>query len=151
MATYVFNIAKGRVVEYYNRVENNDPAVSILSVHVLSTTPSQATAQDVDDYAALITAGAVELSTNGWNVKALTDTELASLPAPDDTNDRYAVPIPTFNWTPTTGTSVGLVICYSPVASPTNSQRIPLTHHDFAVVPDGNQVVVNAGDFFRAS
>lgn len=151
MANFTFNIAKGRVVEFYNRVENNDPATSILSVHALSTTPSQATAQDVDDYAALITAGAVELNANGWNVKTLTDTELASLPAPDDTNDRYAVAIPTFNWTPTVGNAVALVICYSPVAAPTNAQRIPLTHHDFAVTADGNQVVVNAGDFLRAS
>jgi hypothetical protein len=151
LATYVFNIAKGRVVEFYNRVENNDPATSILSVHVLSSTPTQATAEDVDDYAALITAGAVELNTNGWNVKTLTDTELAALPAPDDTNNRYAVPVPTFNWTPTAGNAVGLVVCYSSLASPTNAQRIPLTHHDFAVTADGNQVVVNAGDFFRAA
>jgi hypothetical protein len=151
VATFVFNIAKGRVAEFYNRVENNDPSTSILSVHALSATPSQATAQDVDDYAALITAGATELNANGWNVKTLTDVELAAFPAPDDTNDRYAVPIPTFNWTPTAGNSVALVICYSSLASPTNAQRIPLTHHDFAVTADGNQVVVNAGDFFRAT
>ena len=30
MANIVFNIAKGRVVELYNRVENNDPANSAL-------------------------------------------------------------------------------------------------------------------------
>jgi hypothetical protein len=148
---YTFNIAKGRVTELYNRVENNDPATSILSVHVLSAIPAQATAQDVDDYAALITAGAVELNTNGWNVKTLTDAELAAFPAPDDVNDRYAVPVPTFNWTPTAGNSVAIVICYSSLAAPTNAQRIPITMHEFAVTADGNQVVVNAGDFFRAS
>lgn len=151
MATYVFNIAKGRVVEFYNRVENNDPSTSILSVHALSATPAQSTGEDVDDFAALITAGAVELNANGWNVKALTDTELAALPAPDDTNNRYGVQVPTFNWTPTAGNAVGLVVCYSSLASPTNSQRIPLVHLDFTVNADGNQVSVNAGDFFRAS
>src|SRR4051794_2567055 len=151
MANYVFNIAKGRTVEFYNRVENNDPSVSILSVHALSTDVTQATAIDLDDYGALITAGAVELSTNGWNVKTLTDVELAALPAPVDASDFYEVPIPTFNWTPTSGNSVALIICYAPVASPTNAQRIPLTHHDFAVTADGNQVVVNAGSFFRAT
>lgn len=151
MANYVFNIAKGRVAEFYNRVENNDPATSIISIHVLSATPAQATAQDVDDYAALITAGAVELNANGWSVKTLTDTELAAFPAPDDAADRYAVPVPAINWTPTAGNAVGLVVCYSSLATPTNAQRIPLTHHDFTHTADGSQINVNAGDFFRAS
>ena len=30
MANIVFNIAKGRVIEFYNRVESNDPASSAL-------------------------------------------------------------------------------------------------------------------------
>jgi len=151
VANYVFNIAKGRVVEFYNRVENNDPATSILSVHPLSATPAQATGQDVDDYAAFITAGAVELNTNGWSVKTLTDTDLASFPGPDDANDRYDVPVPAMTWTPTAGTAVGLAICYSSLASPTNAQRIVLTHHDFAFVPDGGGITLNAGAFFRAA
>jgi hypothetical protein len=150
MATYVFNIAKGRVVELCTRVKTNDPATSILSVHALSATPSQATAQDVDTYAALITAGAVELNANGWSVATLTDTDLAAL-APDDTNDRFDASVPAFNLgTPTTGSSVAAVVCYASVAAPTNSQRIPLTHHDFPATANGLQVKVNTGAFFRA-
>ena len=40
MANIVFNIAKGRVVEYYNRVENNDPAVSAFILVVTWTAAS---------------------------------------------------------------------------------------------------------------
>lgn len=151
MATYIFNIAKGRVVELYNRVQGNDPAASILSIHALSATPSQATGQDVDTYAALISAGAVELNTNGWSVAALTDAQLSAL-SPDDANNKFDASLPNSVslGTPSTGNSVAAVICYSPVASPTNSQRVPLTHHDFAATASGLEVRINPGVFFRA-
>lgn len=156
MANYVFNIAKGRVAEYYNRVENNDPAPSALIVVVLAATglETQAVLQDKDDLTALVAGATNEVTGSGWNRKTLTDAELASFPAPDDTNDRYAVQVPTFNWTPAIAadTSASLVICYdADTAAGTDANIIPLTHHDFAVIPDGNQVVVSVGDFFRAS
>jgi hypothetical protein len=156
MANYVFNIAKGRVAEFYNRVENNDPSTSALIVVVLAATglEAQGTLQDKDDLAAVVAGATNEVTGTGWNRKTLTDTELASFPAPDDTNDRYAVAVPTFNWTPSIGAdaSASLVICYdSDTTGGADSAIVPLTHHDFAVTPDGNQVIVSAGDFFRAS
>jgi hypothetical protein len=156
MANFVFNIAKGRVAEYYNRVENNDPAASALIVVVLAATglEAQSVLQDKDDLTAVVAGATNEVTGSGWNRKTLTDTELASFPAPDDTNDRYAVAIPTFNWTPAVAadTSASLVICYdADTAAGTDANIIPLTHHDFAVIPDGNQVVISVGDFFRAS
>jgi hypothetical protein len=42
-------------------------------------------------------------------------------------------------------------VAYTEEASPTDGGTIPLTHHDFAVTADGNDVILNAGDFFRAS
>lgn len=156
MANFVFNIAKGRVAEYYNRVENNDPAASALIVVVLAASglETQAVLQDKDDLAAVVSGATDEVTGTGWNRKTLTDVELASFPAPDDTNDRYAVQVPTFNWTPSVGavTSASLLVCYdADTAAGTDANIIPLTHHDFAVIPDGNQVVVSVGDFFRAS
>lgn len=156
MATYVFNIAKGRVAEFYNRVENNDPSTSALIVMVLATSglEAQSVLQDVDTFTALVAGATNEVTGTGWNRKTLTDTELASFPAPDDTNDRYAVAIPTFNWTPDAAADDAslLVIGYdSDTTGGTDANIIPLTAHDFVVSTDGNQVVVNAGDFFRAS
>jgi hypothetical protein len=156
VANYCFNIAKGRVAEFYNRVENNDPSTSALIVVVLASSglEAQSVLQDKDDLAAVVAGATNEVTGTGWNRKTLTDTELASFPAPDDTNDRYSVQVPTFNWTPSLGadTSASLVICYdADTTGGTDANIIPLTHHDFAVIPDGNQVVVSVGDFFRAS
>jgi hypothetical protein len=156
MANFVFNIAKGRVVEYYNRVENNDPAASALVVVVLATTglETQAVLEDADTLAAVVAGTTNEVTGTGWDRKVLTDVELAAFPAPDDTNNRYAVPIPTFNWTPAAAAddASALLVCYdADTAAGTDANIIPLTHHDFTVLTDGNQVVVNAGDFFRAT
>ena len=156
MANFVFNIAKGRVVEYYNRVEGNDPTNSALIVIVLATTglEAQSVLEDKDDFAAVVAGTTNEVTGTGWNRKTLTDADLVALPAPDDTNNRFAVAIPTFNWTPDVAAddASSIVICYdSDTTAGTDSNLIPLTHHDFTVLTDGNQVVVNAGDFFRAT
>lgn len=156
MANFTFNIAKGRVVEFYNRVENNDPANSALIVVVLATTglEAQSVLEDADTLAAVVAGTTNEVTGTGWNRKTLTDADLVALPAPDDTNNRYAVAIPTFNWTPDAAAddASALVICYdSDTTAGTDANIIPLTYHDFTVLTDGNQVVVNAGDFFRAS
>jgi hypothetical protein len=91
MANIVFNIAKGRVVEYYNRVKGNDPANSALIIMPLETSGLEADSVliDKDDFAALVSGATNEQTTMGR--KTLTDADLASLPAPDDTNDRYDI------------------------------------------------------------
>jgi hypothetical protein len=156
MANFVFNIAKGRVVEYYNRVENNDPANSALIVIPLASSglEAQSTLEDADTFAAVVAGATNEATGTGWNRKTLTDSDLVALPAPDDTNNRFAVALPTFNWTPDVAAddAGALVICYDPdTTGGTDSALIPLVHLDFSIATDGNQVVVNAGDFFRAS
>ncbi len=150
MATYVFNRAKGRVTELAERVEAGDPAASRLYVIPISATPSQATGQDTDDFAGFISAGATELTTGGWNRKTLTSTELAV--TYNDTNDRSEVDSTDLTWTAvSSGNSVALVVCYASVASPTNAQLLPLTHHDFAITADGSDVVAQVTDYFRAT
>jgi hypothetical protein len=156
MADFVYNIAKGRVVEYYNRVENNDPSASALIVVVIDTATADATLKDLDDLGLVIAdGGTTERNANGWTRKTLTDTELASLPAPDDTNDRYEVDIPDQTWTSVTaGNATDLVICYdSDTGSGTDTNVIPLTQHDFIVTPDGSDVTAQIAStgFFRAA
>jgi hypothetical protein len=155
MANFTFNVAKGRAVEFYNRVENNDPAASALYVIVLASSglEAQSVLEDADTFTDVVAGTTNEAVGTGWNRKTLTDTELAALPAPDDTNNRYEVAVPTFNWTPDIAAedAGAIVIAYASVGSPTNSQLVPITHHDFVFTTDGNQVVVNAGSFFRAS
>ena len=159
MADSVFNIAKGRVVELYNRVENNDPANSALIVVALQSSGLVSHATMID-YATLadVLAGASNEATNaGYARKVLTDADLAALPSPDNTNDRYEVDIPDQTWTGVAGAGGawgGLLICYdADTTGGTDANIIPLTFHDFAVTPDGSDITaqINALGFFRAA
>jgi hypothetical protein len=153
LANIVFNIAKGRVVEYYNRVENNDPSASALILVPIETSglESDATLIDKDDLAAVLSGTTNEQSTMGR--KTLTDSDLAALPAPDDTNDRYDVSLPQVTWTAATGNAISkILVCYdADTGAGTDSNIIPLTMFDAVVTPDGNNIQLNSGVFFRAS
>jgi len=155
MADLVCNISKGQAVELYKRVKNGDPsACRMYLIPIAAGAVTDATLTDCDDFAAMITAGVTELSTNGWNRKTIAAADLATLPAPDDTNNRYDVDMPDQTWTAvSSGTSTDLVLCYASVATPTNGQLQPIGVYDFAITPDGSDVVaqVNTAGYFRAS
>lgn len=153
MSNIVFNIAKGRVVELYNRVKSNDPTNAALILVPIETSglESDATLIDKDDLAALLSGATNEQTTMGR--KTLTDSDLASLPAPDDGNDRYDVSLPTTTWTAATGNAISkIAVCYdSDTTGGADSAIIPLTMFDFAITPDGSDVQMTGGVFFRAS
>lgn len=153
MANIVFNVAKGRVVEYYNRVENNDPTNAALILVPIETSglEADATLIDADTLAAVLAGTTNEQTTMGR--KTLTDADLAALPAPDDTNDRYEVSLPTVTWTAATGNAISkILVCYDPdTTAGTDSNIIPLTMFDFAQTPSGADIQMTGGVFFRAS
>lgn len=153
MANIVFNIAKGRIVEYYNRVKSNDPTNSALILVPIETTglESDATLKDVDTLAAVIAGTTNEQTTMGR--KTLTDSDLAALPSPDDSGDLYAVALPTVTWTAATGNAISkMLVCYdSDTTGGADTAIIPLTMFDFAITPDGSDVQMTAGTFFSAS
>lgn len=153
MANIVFNIAKGRVAELYNRVKSNDPANSALILVPIETSglEADATLIDVDTLTALLAGTTNEQTTMGR--KTLTDAELAAFPAPDDTNDRYEVSLPTVTWTGATGNAISkIAVCYdSDTTGGTDANIVPLTMFDFVITPDGSDVQMTTGVFFRAS
>jgi len=153
MANIVFNLAKGRVVEYYNRVKSNDPAASAIILVPIETAglEADATLIDVDTLTALIAGTTNEQTTMGR--KTLTDAELAALPAPDDTNDRYEVSLPTTTWTAATGNAISkIAVCYDgDTGAGTDANIIPLTMFDFAQTPSGADIQMTTGVFFRAA
>lgn len=153
MANIVFNIAKGRVVELYNRVKSNDPTNSALILVPIETSglESDATLIDADTLAAVLAGATNEQSTMGR--KTLTDSDLASLPAPDDANDRYEVSLPSVTWTAASGNAISkILVAYdSDTTGGADSAIVPLTMFDAAVTPDGNDLVLNSGVFYRAS
>jgi len=147
------NIAKGRVVELYNRVKANDPANSALIIVPIETSGLEADSVlvDKDDLAAFLTGATNEQTTMGR--KTLTDADLAALPAPDDTNDRYDISLPTVTWTAATGNAISkLLVCYdSDTTGGTDANILPLCMFDFAITPSGADVQMTGGVFFRAS
>lgn len=159
MADDVFNIAKGRVVEYYNRVEGNDPANSAFIVVLGTGAITDATLEDLDTLQAVLDdAGFSEATFTNYARKTLTDADLAALPAPDDTNNRFEVDIPDQVWSSAGGaannTLTRMLICYdSDTTSGTDSNIIPLCFYDFAITTNGGDLTaqINANGFFRAS
>ena len=153
MANFVFNIAKGRTTEYYNRVKGNDPAASAFIIIPLETSglEAQSVLEDKDDVAALVAGTTNEQTTMGR--KTLTDADLAALPAPDDTNNRFSLDLPDITWTAASGNAISaLVVAYdNDTAAGTDSNIIPLTYHDFIVTPTGTDIVATTAEFFRAS
>lgn len=157
MADFVFNIAKGRFVELYNRVDSNDPANSVLLVIAYNVgAATDATLRDYDTVAQIeADANAAEVTNSGYARKTLTDTDIVAF-APDDTNDRVDVDIPDQTWTAVgAGTAwTDIVIAYdNDSTSGTDSSVVPLTLHDFAVTPSGSDItmqVATAG-FARAA
>lgn len=153
MASIVFNIAKGRVKELYNRVKSNDPANSALILVPIETSglESDATLIDKDDLAAVLSGTTNEQSTMGR--KTLTDADLAALSSPDDTNDRNECDLPTVTWTAATGNPISkILVCYdSDTTAGTDANILPLTLFDAVATPDGNDLQLTGGTFFRAS
>lgn len=153
MAAFTFNIAKGRVVELYNRAKSNDPANSALILVPLSAGDTEANLQDIDNLS-LVLAGTPNEAGASWGRKPLESAELAAFPSPNDTDNRYDVALPATTWAgPTAGQdTVALLVCYdSDTTAGDDTNVIPLTYHDFAVTADGNAVTLNAGNFFQAS
>lgn len=159
MADFTFNVALGRVVELYNRVQANDPANSALVVVVLKAgvISSDATLKDCATLAAVLASGTTAEATNtGYARKVLTDANLTAI-SPDLTNDWEALSIPSQTWTAVAaagGAWAKLLICYdADTTAGTDANIIPLTAHDFAVTPTGSDIAatVPATGFFRAT
>lgn len=156
MADKVFNIAKGRVAELYNRVQTNDPSTARLVMIALATSglESDATLIDKDTLAALVSGTTNEVTNTGYSRKNITDADISAI-SPDDTNDRMDLDIPDQTFS-SVGAGDGwskIVLCYDPNAGGGDSAIIPLTMHDVTITPDGNdiQIVINAAGFYRAS
>ena len=156
MANFVYNIAKGRVAELYNRVDLSDPTNAVLVVAVLATAGIEADSVliDKDDLAAVVSGTTNEVTNSGYARKVLSDADISAF-APDDANDRVDLDIPDQTWT---GVAAGdgfndIVICYdSDSTGGTDSGIVPMTQHDFVVVPDGSDITaqIAAAGFYRA-
>lgn len=147
MADFVFNIAKGRAAYYSTLPATNDALILVL----LEATgiEADATLKDYDDLSSLLAGTSNEQTTMGR--KTITSATVTV----NDTTDAVSVDIADQTWTAATGNATGkLLVCYDPdTTTGTDSTLIPLTAHDFAVTPDGNDVIaqINTAGFYGAS
>lgn len=157
MADLVYNIAKGRAAELYNRVDSNDPTNSALIVVAIAAgTTTDASFKDFDTLSASLpgAGGAAEATNTNYARKTLADADIVAF-APDDTNDWVLLDIPDQTWT---GVAAGtnwsdIIISYdSDTTAGTDANVVPLTLHDFVVTPDGSDITMQVPNgFYKAS
>ncbi|SET44542.1 hypothetical protein SAMN05216326_12738 [Nitrosomonas marina] len=152
MAQFVFNVAKGKVAAYYERVDNNDPADAAIVILALAQTgiESDAVLKDKETLSDVLAGTTNEVTNANYARKVLTDADIVAL-APDHVNDKMVcyVPDQTFanitagdNWS-------NLVFCYDPdTAGGTDAEIIPLTINAFSKTPDGSDIIMTAPNGF---
>lgn len=143
MTDFILNIAKGAFAEKFRDGATNG------IVLLLSAAEAEAAFSDHAELNALLgAAGNTEVVDGSYARK----TGLTGTVTVDNSNDRTDVDIPDQTWTALVGPDpVSLVVAYEESASETG--RIGLSHHDFAVTSDGSDVTAqfNAAGFGRAA
>ncbi|MEU2075435.1 hypothetical protein [Streptomyces sp. NPDC013489] len=145
MGNIVFTQALGRVASLAALPAAND---ALIAVPLEATgLVSDATMRDYDDLASILAGATNEQATMGRKTLASVTVTV------DDTLDRVAVDCADVTWTAASGNAVGaIVICYDPdTTGGTDSDLVPLTKHDVALTPDGNNFVLSVADFYRAT
>jgi len=152
MSDFTFNVALGREVEFYNRVNSNDPAASALKGVVLRAAALEpdATLKDYATLGAILAAANDEATNTNYARVVWTDTELANYTV-DNANDETPLFLPT----PITFTNIAagdiwakFLVCYDgDTAAGTDTDIIPITAHDLLyqgsyVTPNGSNIVI---------
>lgn len=157
MGNIVHNVAKGRVAELVNRVNNNDPANSaIIAIPVKSSgNETDAVLRDKADVSAYFSGTTDEATGTNWNRKTLTDASGLTVTV-DNSGDVVNVDCPDLSWNPgpSADNSARLLLAYdNDTTAGTDANLIPLVSLDFAVTVDGNILVFqfNATGFYQAA
>lgn len=115
MTATIPNVAKGRLNEFVNRVNNNDPANSAFVVVLLQDTGLEtlATLRDYDTLSALLAGTNTECSVTSYARLVLDDTDIAA-PTVDDSGDQQTFDTADFDFgsLETGQTIAASVVCY---------------------------------------
>jgi hypothetical protein len=144
MADVLANVAKGRFVEFYNRVKSNDPSTSAFVLVLLETAEADGTLIDYDTLSALLGGSNTEAAFTNYARLVITDSELAALPAPNDTDNWYQVDLPDQVITDAGGaaneTLAKAILCYAPDSGGADSTFIPCLILDCVVTTNGEDL-----------
>ena len=156
MADFVYNIAKGHVNEYGDRINANDPTNSVLTLLVIDTSAADAVLIDLDTVALVLgNANTAEVTNTNYARKEIDNTGSLTVTV-DDTNDRKeaAIPDQTFSSILAGDSWTDLIIAYdSDSLAGGDANIVPCTQHDVGVTPDGSDITLqfNVAGFFRAA
>lgn len=152
MADVQFTISKGREVEFYNRVDSNDPTNSALIMMVLATGSVDGINGliDFDTFSAITGGGYTEVTNTGYSRKTLTDANLSAW-TPDDTNNRVLLTLPLQTFTTiSAGDNWDIVVVGydSDTTSGTDANIVPITASELrvngtAMVPAGDNLIID--------
>ena len=156
------DVSLGREVEFYNRVNDSDPANAVLKVVVLAS-PAEATSV-LRTYATLATllAANPEVTNGDYARKDLSDADLAAYVV-DGTGHTITLELPLLTYSAGGGPDAGdawdyAVVCYDADSTGgADSAVIPITYHELridgvAIVPNGSPIVIDLSEgFVRAS
>jgi hypothetical protein len=131
MADFIFNIAKGALIEKVRDGSSN------LLVLLLETAEADSTLIDYDNLSDLFAGSSVESTATGYS----RNTGVTGTVVVDDGLNVADVNIPDQAFSALTGNPlVAVIVAYEESASETG--RIPLTKHDVSLTLDANEVLV---------
>lgn len=155
MASIQFNVSKGREVEFWNRVDGNDPTNSAFILMVLKTgsTSGISGLADFATFAAILAGGYTEVTNTNYARKTLTDASISPYTV-DNTNNRIllSMPLQTFTGPVAAGDvwDIGVWGYDNDTTGGTDANIVPITAHELrttggiALVPDGvNNLVID--------
>jgi hypothetical protein len=152
VADGVFNIAKGKLAYYASLPAANDAIVAVLLKQ--AGIPADATLADYDNLSLLLAGPSDECDATGYVRKVATGVTVTV----DDSNDRTDIDCDDLAWANlggTTNNTLGKVVfCYDPdTTTGTDSDLVPLSHHDLATMTDGTTftVTIAAAGLLRAA
>lgn len=154
---FVFNVAKGRVNEYVNRVDANDPANSALVWVLLEASglETDAVLMDKDSLADVVSGATNEATFSGYARQVQTDSVIGQPTVDDTANTQNSdAPDPSFTVSAGGGNAIAkLLCCYDPdTTGGTDSSIIPLVALSYDVTPDPTTLIpiLNSAGFFSA-
>jgi hypothetical protein len=157
MGAFTFDIALGREVELYNRVDTDDPTDSALLMVVLAATGLEADSvlRTYATLSALLAGASNEVTQAAYARKTLTQANLSAF-APDTTSHKttLSLPLQTFTAILAGDSWSKVLICYDgDTAGGTDANVIPVTAADLrvsdvAIVPNGSNIVIDFSSGF---
>lgn len=156
MADFTFNIAKGRVAELANRVNNNDPTNAVFVLLAIDSSETDDTLGDLDTLALVLANGNTAEVTNTNYARIVLDDSDSITVTVDDTNNRVEIDCPdqVFSSISAGDSWTDLIFAYdSDSTGGDDTNIVPMSQHDFAATPDGSDITAQMGSdgFWQAT